>query len=64
MFVMWVLVATDVAPTGGVFFTVRPAIARKAKPKVSAFTSAKIGEILKLQQQGRQLRRFRPKVVT
>ena len=30
-------------------FTVRPAIARKEKPKVSAFTSAKIGEILKLQ---------------
>ncbi len=29
-------------------FTVRPAIARKTKPKVSAFTSAKIGEILKL----------------
>ncbi|MDR0183070.1 ABC transporter substrate-binding protein [Lysobacter arvi] len=29
-------------------FTVRPAIARKQKPKVSAFTSAKIGEILKL----------------
>ncbi|ALN90165.1 cobalamin-binding protein [Lysobacter gummosus] len=30
-------------------FTVRPTIARKEKPKVSAFTSAKIGEILKLQ---------------
>ena len=30
-------------------FTVRPAIARKTKPKVSAFTSARIGEILKLQ---------------
>ncbi len=30
-------------------FTVRPARARKEKPKVSAFTSAKIGEILKLQ---------------
>jgi iron complex transport system substrate-binding protein len=30
-------------------FTVRPAEARKQKPKVSAFTSAKIGEILKLQ---------------
>ncbi|WP_342315950.1 cobalamin-binding protein [Lysobacter sp. FW306-1B-D06B] len=29
-------------------FTVRPAVARKEKPKVSAFTSAKIGEILKL----------------
>jgi iron complex transport system substrate-binding protein len=29
-------------------FTVRPAIARSEKPKVSAFTSAKIGEILKL----------------
>jgi iron complex transport system substrate-binding protein len=29
-------------------FTVRPAIARREKPKVSAFTSAKIGEILKL----------------
>ena len=29
-------------------FTVRPAIARKEKPKVSAFTSAKIGEILQL----------------
>ena len=29
-------------------FTVRPAIARKQKPKVSAFTSARIGEILKL----------------
>jgi iron complex transport system substrate-binding protein len=29
-------------------FTVRPAIARKEKPKVSAFTSARIGEILKL----------------
>jgi iron complex transport system substrate-binding protein len=29
-------------------FTVRPPIARKEKPKVSAFTSAKIGEILKL----------------
>jgi iron complex transport system substrate-binding protein len=30
-------------------FTVRPSIARKEKPKVSAFTSAKIGEILKLE---------------
>ncbi|HEY4556451.1 MAG TPA: cobalamin-binding protein [Lysobacter sp.] len=30
-------------------FTVRPAAARKEKPKVSAFTSAKIGEILKLE---------------
>lgn len=30
-------------------FTVRPAKARKEKPKVSAFTSAKIGEILKLE---------------
>lgn len=30
-------------------FTVRPLRARKEKPKVSAFTSAKIGEILKLQ---------------
>ena len=30
-------------------FTVRPAIARKEKPKVSAFTRAKIGEILKLE---------------
>ena len=30
-------------------FTVRPAIARKEKPKVSAFTSAKIGEILELE---------------
>jgi iron complex transport system substrate-binding protein len=30
-------------------FTVRPAHARKEKPKVSAFTSAKIGEILKLE---------------
>ena len=30
-------------------FTVRPPIARKEKPKVSAFTSARIGEILKLQ---------------
>jgi len=29
-------------------FTVRPAKARREKPKVSAFTSAKIGEILKL----------------
>ena len=29
-------------------FTVRPAIARREKPKVSAFTSAKIDEILKL----------------
>ncbi|MBP7370862.1 MAG: cobalamin-binding protein [Arenimonas sp.] len=29
-------------------FTVRPAMARKQKPKVSAFTSAKIGEILAL----------------
>lgn len=29
-------------------FTVRPAVARREKPKVSAFTSAKIGEILKL----------------
>ena len=29
-------------------FTVRPTIARREKPKVSAFTSAKIGEILKL----------------
>ena len=29
-------------------FTVRPPAARKEKPKVSAFTSAKIGEILKL----------------
>ena len=30
-------------------FTVRPAIARKEKPKVSAFISAKIDEILKLE---------------
>lgn len=30
-------------------FTVRPARARKEKPKVSAFTSAKIGEILRLE---------------
>jgi iron complex transport system substrate-binding protein len=30
-------------------FTVRPPRARKEKPKVSAFTSAKIGEILRLQ---------------
>ena len=30
-------------------FTVRPAVARREKPRVSAFTSAKIGEILKLQ---------------
>ena len=30
-------------------FTVRPSIARREKPKVSAFTSARIGEILKLQ---------------
>lgn len=30
-------------------FTVRPAVARREKPKVSAFTSAKIGEILKLE---------------
>ena len=30
-------------------FTVRPALARREKPKVSAFTSAKIGEILKLE---------------
>lgn len=30
-------------------YTVRPAIARKEKPKVSAFLSAKIDEILKLQ---------------
>jgi iron complex transport system substrate-binding protein len=30
-------------------FTVRPPGARKEKPKVSAFTSAKIGEILKLE---------------
>lgn len=30
-------------------FTVRPEHARKEKPKVSAFTSAKIGEILKLE---------------
>lgn len=30
-------------------FTVRPPIARREKPKVSAFTSAKIDEILKLQ---------------
>jgi iron complex transport system substrate-binding protein len=30
-------------------FTVRPARARKEKPKVSAFVSAKIGEILKLE---------------
>jgi len=29
-------------------FTVRPPVARKEKPKVSAFTSAKIGEILQL----------------
>src|SRR5215469_7070655 len=29
-------------------FTVRPSRARREKPKVSAFTSAKIGEILKL----------------
>ena len=31
-------------------FTVRPPRARKEKPKVSAFTSAKVGEILKLRQ--------------
>ncbi|TXH70330.1 MAG: cobalamin-binding protein [Lysobacteraceae bacterium] len=30
-------------------FTVRPAIARRQKPKVSAFTSAKIDEILRLE---------------
>ena len=30
-------------------FTVRPPRARKEKPKVSAFISAKIGEILKLE---------------
>jgi iron complex transport system substrate-binding protein len=30
-------------------FTVRPARARREKPRVSAFTSAKIGEILKLE---------------
>ena len=30
-------------------YTVYPPQARKEKPKVSAFTSAKIGEILKLQ---------------
>src|SRR3954463_5865660 len=30
-------------------FTVRPPRARKEKPKVSAFTSAKIGEILALE---------------
>ncbi len=30
-------------------FTVRPAEARREKPKVSAFTSARIGEILKLE---------------
>jgi iron complex transport system substrate-binding protein len=30
-------------------FTVRPAVARREKPKVSAFTSARIGEILKLE---------------
>jgi iron complex transport system substrate-binding protein len=30
-------------------FTVRPSRARREKPKVSAFTSAKIGEILKLE---------------
>lgn len=30
-------------------FTVRPARARREKPKVSAFTSAKIGEILRLE---------------
>lgn len=30
-------------------FTVRPLRARKEKPKVSAFTSAKVGEILKLE---------------
>ena len=30
-------------------FTVRPARARKEKPKVSAFTSARIGEIVKLE---------------
>jgi len=30
-------------------FTVRPSRARKEKPKVSAFTSAKIGEIMKLE---------------
>ena len=29
-------------------FTVRPAVARKQKPKISAFTSARIDEILKL----------------
>src|SRR5690554_6366235 len=31
-------------------FTVRPPRARREKPKVSAFTSAKIGEIRKLEQ--------------
>src|SRR5215471_17880813 len=30
-------------------FTVRPAIARREKPKVSAFTSAKIDEIIRLE---------------
>src|SRR5215471_964033 len=30
-------------------FTVRPAIARREKPKVSAFTSARIDEIVKLE---------------
>ena len=30
-------------------FTVRPAVARREKQKVSAFTSAKIGEVLKLE---------------
>src|SRR5687767_14370276 len=30
-------------------FTVRPARARREKPKVSAFTSARVGEILKLE---------------
>ena len=30
-------------------FTVRPPVARREKPKVSAFTSAKIGAILELE---------------
>ena len=33
---------------GIIGFTVRPPVARREKPKVSAFTSAKIGEILEL----------------
>jgi iron complex transport system substrate-binding protein len=42
-------IGEDVRIVGISGFTVRPARARREKPKVSAFTSAKIGDILKLE---------------